>query len=30
MGRSGRRHVEKNYNLAVQSGKLEEIYDELI
>ena len=29
MGRSGRRHVEESYNLALQGGRLEGIYDEL-
>ena len=28
MGRAGRRHVEENYNAAVQGEKLEEVYDE--
>ena len=29
MGRSGRQHIEREYNLEVQIGKLEEIYDRL-
>lgn len=27
MGRKGREHVEKNYNITTQVQKLEEIYD---
>ena len=30
MGRAGRRHVEENYNAAVQGGRLEEVYDEFV
>ena len=30
MGRSGRRHVEANYNAATQGARLESIYDDLI
>jgi colanic acid/amylovoran biosynthesis glycosyltransferase len=30
MGRAGREHVEQEYDVMVQVGKLEEIYDELL
>ena len=30
MGRAGREHVEQEYDVMVQVGKLEEIYDELV
>ena len=28
IGQAGRRHVEENYNAALQGAKLEDIYDE--
>ena len=30
MGRAGREHVEQEYDVMVQVGKLEKIYDELV
>ena len=30
MGRAGQEHVEQEYDVMVQVGKLEEIYDELV
>jgi len=30
MGRKGRAHIEKNYDIITQAQKLEEIYDKLI